>query len=197
MKNRILLSLMMFLQFMMLPVWFVPMLPYVQSLPGGGRWAMWCGLIMGFGTFAAPLCGMFADRFLNAEKVLALCNFIGASLLVTAFFVTSPAILFVLLLVAMCGYMPAWSLTATIALAHSTKRTFPASASSARSAGWRPASSRSLVRSASASPTSTRPPGSSLPARRFRSPRRCSRLRFRRRSRSRRGRRCPSRMRWG
>ena len=124
MKNRILLSLMMFLQFMMLPVWFVPMLPYVQSLPGGERWAMWCGLIMGFGTFAAPLCGMFADRFLNAEKVLALCNFIGASLLVTAFFVTSPAILFVLLLVAMCGYMPAWSLTATIALANAPKESF-------------------------------------------------------------------------
>ena len=124
MRNRILLSLMMFLQFMMLPVWFVPMLPYVQSLPGGERWAMWCGLIMGFGTFAAPLCGMFADRFLNAEKVLALCNFFGATLLVTAFFVSSPAVLFVLLLVAMCGYMPAWSLTATIALANMPAKAF-------------------------------------------------------------------------
>ena len=75
------LSLMMFLLFMMLPVWFVPMFPYVQAMPGGGDWAVWCGLIMGFGTFTSPLFGMFADRFLNAERVLAVCNFLGALLL--------------------------------------------------------------------------------------------------------------------
>ena len=35
-RKRILLSGMMFLQFLMLPVWFVPIVPYVQSLDGGG-----------------------------------------------------------------------------------------------------------------------------------------------------------------
>ena len=120
MKNAVLLSVMMFLQFMMLPVWFVPMFPYVQSLPGGADWALWCGMIMGFGTFTSPLAGMFADRFLNAEKVLAICNFVGAVLLGAAFFATSPAILFFLLLAAMCFYMPTWSLTATIGMAHPT-----------------------------------------------------------------------------
>ena len=125
MKNAVLLSLMMFLQFMMLPVWFVPMFPYVQSLPDGASWAVWCGLIMGFGTFTSPLFGMFADRFLNAEKVLAICNFAGAALLLCASAVTSPAMMFVVLLGAMCFYMPTWSLTATIALAHSTKKAFP------------------------------------------------------------------------
>lgn len=45
------LLLMMFLQYMMLPVWFVPMLPYVQAMPGGSEWTVWCGFIMGFGTF--------------------------------------------------------------------------------------------------------------------------------------------------
>ena len=50
MKNTFKLSLMMFLQYMMLPVWFVPMLPYVNSLDGGSQWMLWCGLIMGFGT---------------------------------------------------------------------------------------------------------------------------------------------------
>ena len=118
MKKKALLSLMMFLQYMMLPVWFVPMLPYVQAMPGGSEWTVWCGFIMGFGTFASPLFGMFADRFLNAERVLALSCFASAALLAAAFLVTSPAALFALLLAVMLFYMPTWSLTATIGMAH-------------------------------------------------------------------------------
>ena len=124
-KMRVKLSAMMFLQFMMLPVWFVPMFPYVQNLPGGGQWAFWCGMIMGFGTLASPLFGMFADRFLNAEKVLALSNFTCAALLGGCYFVKDPAILFFLLLATMIVYMPSWSLTATIAMANSTTEAFP------------------------------------------------------------------------
>ena len=120
MMKTVKLSTMMFLQYMMLPVWFVPMLPYVQAMPGGGDWAVWCGLIMGFGTFTSPLFGMFADRFLNAEKVLSICNFVGAGILAGAFFATTPSTLFVLLLAAMCFYMPTWSLTASIALANAS-----------------------------------------------------------------------------
>lgn len=118
MKKTILLSLMMFVQFMMLPVWFVPMFPYVKAMPGGEDWALWCGLIMGFGTFTSPIVGMIADRFFNAERVLATCNLAGAVLLSAAFYVKSPAILFFLLLAAMCFYMPTWSLTAAIAMAN-------------------------------------------------------------------------------
>lgn len=124
-KMRVKLSAMMFLQFMMLPVWFVPMFPYVQNLPGGGQWAFWCGLIMGFGMLASPLFGMFADRFLNSEKVLALCNFACAALLGACYFMKDPAILFFLLLAVMIVYMPSWSLTATIAMANSTTAAFP------------------------------------------------------------------------
>ena len=124
-RKYVLFSAMMFLQYLMLPVWFVPLLPYVQSLDGGASWVLWCGLIMGFGTFTSPLVGMFADRFLNAERVLALCNFVGAAILSAAFFVRSPAILFVLLLLAMCVYMPTWSLTAAIGMAHLPREKFP------------------------------------------------------------------------
>ena len=67
---RIKLSAMMFLQFMTLPVWFNTIIPYVKTLPGGESWTVWCGMFIGFGTLASPLIGMFADRFLNAEKVL-------------------------------------------------------------------------------------------------------------------------------
>ena len=83
-RKYVLFSAMMFVQYLMLPVWFVPLLPYVQSLDGGASWVLWCGLIMGFGTFTSPLVGMFADRFLNAERVLALCNFVGAAILSAA-----------------------------------------------------------------------------------------------------------------
>jgi len=124
MKNKISLSLMMFLNYMALPVWFVPLLPYVRTLPGGERWTLWCGLIMGFGAFASPLFGMLSDRCLNGERVLALCDFVCAVLLGTAFFVRSPAMLFVLALLAMCFAMPTWSLTATIGMSHLSRIAF-------------------------------------------------------------------------
>ncbi|MBP5284978.1 MAG: MFS transporter [Kiritimatiellae bacterium] len=125
MKNAVKLPVMMFLQFMLLPVWFVPMVPYVRSLPGGEPWVVYCGLVMGFGTLVSPVFGMFADRFFNAEKVLALCNLACAALLAGAAATSDPAVLFVLLLGVMCFYMPTWALTATIAMANSSREAFP------------------------------------------------------------------------
>ena len=124
-RRTVVLATMMFLEYMAMPVWFVPMFPYVKSLQGGENWAFWCGLIMGIGTFASPLIGMFADRCLNAERVLAICYFASAALLSGAFFVTSPALLFVVLLATMLFYMPTWALTATVAMAHASKDAFP------------------------------------------------------------------------
>ena len=124
-RRNVVLATMMFLEYMAMPVWFIPMLPYVRSLQGGENWTLWCGLIMGIGTFASPLVGMFADRCLNAERVLAICYFSSAALLAGAFFVTSPALIFVVLLAAMLFYMPTWALTATVAMAHASKDAFP------------------------------------------------------------------------
>lgn len=122
---RVKLSAMMFLQFMMLPVWFIPMYAYVTGMEGGGRWAFWCGIIMGLGTFSSPLIGMFADRFLNSERVLAICNFLCGGLLIWATYIKSPALLFWVLFAVMIFYMPSWSLTATISMANSTTEAFP------------------------------------------------------------------------
>ena len=116
-RRTAVLATMMFLEYMAMPVWFIPMLPYVRSLQGGESWTLWCGLIMGIGTFASPLVGMFADRCLNAERVLAICCFSSAALLAGAFFV--------MLLLVMFFYMPTWALTATIAMAHASKDAFP------------------------------------------------------------------------
>ena len=118
------LAVMMFVQFLMLPVWLIPLLPYVQGLEGGKDWVFACGLLMGVGTFASPLVGMFADRFLNAEKVLAICNALTAALLGAAFFVKGPAVLFGVMLAAMLVYMPTWSVSSAIVLAHASAAAF-------------------------------------------------------------------------
>nr|HPK38002.1 MFS transporter [Kiritimatiellia bacterium] len=126
MATRVKLSAMMFLQFMMLPVWFIPMFPYITEMaPKGSALPLLCGMIMGFGALASPIFGMFADRLMNSEKVLALCNFVTAVLLAYAYTIKTPGMLFVTLLLVMVFYMPTWSLTATIAMANSTTEAFP------------------------------------------------------------------------
>ena len=125
MKKTVVLSLMMFLTFMMFPVWFVPMFPYVGKMPGGEHWAIWCSFLMGIGTFASPLIGMFADRYLNAERVLGICFAISGSFLCAAFFAPTAGILFWLLLGAVCFYMPTWALTFTILILHAPSKHFP------------------------------------------------------------------------
>lgn len=122
---RFRLSAMMFLQFMMMPVWFTTAVPYVRTLPGGEDWVMWCGMLLGFGTLASPVTGMFADRFLNAEKVLAICDFAYVGVMAACFFATSPALLFALLLLAAVLNMPGWSLSASIAMANTSTAQFP------------------------------------------------------------------------
>ena len=124
-NTRIKLSAMMFLQFMMLPCWFIPMFAYVNKMEGGAQWAFWCGMIMAFGNITAPLFGMFSDRFLNSEKVLAICNFAGAGLLLWAWKIQDPKMLFICLLLVMLFYMPTWAITANIAMSNSTTAAFP------------------------------------------------------------------------
>lgn len=134
-KRLLPLSLMMFLTFMMYPVWFIPMFPYVGRMPGAEHWALWCGFLMGLGTFASPLIGMFADRYLNAERVLGICFTVSGLFLVGAFFATTACALFWLLLGAVCFYMPTWALTFTILVLHAPQKHF-AWMRSLGTAGW-------------------------------------------------------------
>jgi len=119
------LSLMLFLQYLMLPVWLVPLLPYVETLEGGAGWIFAFGILTGIGTFASPFVCMFADRCFNSEKVLAACNLAAAVLLGLAYFTSSPPVLFALLLLAFVAYMPTWSVSTAIAMAHSSPVEFP------------------------------------------------------------------------
>lgn len=119
------LSLMMFLQYMMLPVWLLPLLPYLKTLDGGEDWIFVFGILSGLGTFASPFVCAFADRRFNSEKVLAACNLASAILLGAAYFTTSLPILFALLLLSLVAYMPTWSITSAIAMEHSSPVAFP------------------------------------------------------------------------
>jgi MFS family permease len=73
---------------------------------------------MAIGCMASPLVGMLADRFWPAQKVLAGLNFVHAFMLLWAGTTNNPDVLFISLLLAMLAYMPSWSLTSAIAMAH-------------------------------------------------------------------------------
>ena len=64
-------------------------------------------------------------RHFASEKVLCALNLLAAVLLAAAAQVTSPTMVFVLLLAVMLCYMPTWGLTSSIAMSHSPAEKFP------------------------------------------------------------------------
>lgn len=122
---RIRLSAMMFLQYMMFAVWFVQLAGYLDKIGVTGTLK---ALILGsmpLGSLVSPVFCMIADRHFASQKVLMAMNFACAILLFLAALMSSPVALFVLLLLAMICYMPTWSLTAAVAMAHAPSEKFP------------------------------------------------------------------------
>jgi nucleoside transporter len=119
------LSLMMLLQYMMYAVWWVPLAAYLTNLEVGSTQKALILSSMAIGCMASPLVGMLADRFFPAQKVLAGLNFIHAIMLLWAATTSNPDVLFICLLLAMLAYMPSWSLTSAIAMAHLPSEDFP------------------------------------------------------------------------
>ncbi len=116
---------MMFFQYMLFAVWWVPLAAY---LAGMGLSRTLSSLIlssMAIGCMASPLVGMIADRYFQGQKVLATTNFIVAILLVFAGLTRNPVLLFVFLLLAMLFYMPSWGLTSSITMKHVDSDLFP------------------------------------------------------------------------
>ena len=121
---RMKLSGMMFLQYMMLPVWWVPLATYLDRL-GLEAWRPLVMSTMALGCLASPLIGMFADRHFSSERVLATLNVLTGVLLILAAQATSGMAVFTCLLAAMLVYMPSWGLTSSIAMGHSPSEEFP------------------------------------------------------------------------
>ena len=122
---RIRLSIMMFLQYMMFAVWWVPMAAYLKNAGIEGTYKAWILSVMPLGCLVAPVLCMIADRHFASQKVLTVLNFACAILFFIGARQTSPAVLFVVLLLGMFCYMPTWSLTNAIAMANFPSDKFP------------------------------------------------------------------------
>ena len=127
MNVRIRLSAMMFLQFMMFAVWWVPLATYLgkNGLDVGTKLTALILSTMALGCLTSPIVGMIADRHFASQKVLAVLNLVCAVLIFIAAKQTQPVPFFVLLLLAMLCYMPTWGLTSAIAMANSPAEKFP------------------------------------------------------------------------
>ena len=122
---RIRLSIMMFLQYMMFAVWWVPMAAYLKNAGIEGSYKAWILSVMPLGCLVAPILCMIADRHFASQKVLTILNFGCALLFFLGARQTNPAMLFVILLLGMFCYMPTWSLTNAIAMANFPSEKFP------------------------------------------------------------------------
>lgn len=122
---RIRLSVMMFLQYMMFAVWFVQLAGYLDKIGVTGTMKALILSSMPLGSLVSPIFCMIADRHFASQKVLMIMNFACAILLFLAALMSNPVALFVLLLLAMICYMPTWSLTAGVAMAHAPSEKFP------------------------------------------------------------------------
>jgi len=122
---RFKLSLMMFLQYMMFAVWWVPLAAYLTNLEVSSTEKALILSSMAIGCLASPIVGMLADRFFASQKVLVGLNIINAVMLLWAGITNNSDILFINLLIAMLAYMPSWSLTSSIAMAHLPSEQFP------------------------------------------------------------------------
>ena len=118
-------SLMMFSQYMLFAVWWVPLASYLTNMNVVGTQKALILSSMAIGCMASLMIGMIADRFFASEKVLATLNLLTAVLLLVAAVVSNPAVLFVTLLFAMLFHMPTWSLTSAIAISHAPSELFP------------------------------------------------------------------------
>tara|TARA_R110002050_G_scaffold298845_2_gene462886 strand:+ start:5277 stop:6512 length:1236 start_codon:yes stop_codon:yes gene_type:complete len=122
---RFKLSLMMLLQYMMYAVWWVPLAAYLTNLQVSSTQKALILSSMAIGCIASPLIGMIADRYFSSQKVLFGLNVINAVMLLGGGVTQNPDTLFLCLLIAMLGYMPSWSLTSSIAMAHLPSEQFP------------------------------------------------------------------------
>ena len=123
--NYLKLGIMMFMQYMLLAVWWVPFAAYLNNLNLGTTQISLILCSMAIGSMAAPLVGVLADRYLNSEKLLAGLNLLVAAFLFLATRQTAFTGLMITVTLAMLCYMPSWSLTSSIAMSHISSEQFP------------------------------------------------------------------------
>jgi len=119
------LGVMMFMQYIMFAVWWVPLAAYLANLGMNPFQKSLILCSMAIGSMASPIIGMIADRHFASEKVLLVSNLLTGILLIAAYKLVDPTSLFIVIILAMFCYMPTWSLTSAIAMAHASSEQFP------------------------------------------------------------------------
>lgn len=112
------LSAMMFFQYFMFAVWWIPLAAYLANMGLSRNLTALILSSMAFGSVVSPMVGMLADRYFKAQHVLAVSNLTVAVMLLFAGGTSNPIALFVFLCVAMLFYMPTWALTSAITMAN-------------------------------------------------------------------------------
>jgi nucleoside transporter len=119
-KTRLLLSLMMFLQFFVWGAWYGQMSKYLTTqLKATGEQVGTCYAVFSIAMIVAPFfVGMLADRFFQAQKVLGVLNLLGAGILFLLTKVNDPNT-FIWVMLAYClTFAPTIALTSSISMRH-------------------------------------------------------------------------------
>ncbi|HBK28441.1 MAG TPA: MFS transporter [Parabacteroides sp.] len=125
-RTKTQLCLMMFLQYMLSAVWWVPLGAYLQNgLKFSPAQISYVLCAMAIGAMASSFIGSIADRYFSGEKILSVLNLLTGVFLVFAAQQTTFAPLMGCVVGAMLCHMPTQSLTSTIAMHHTAAEQFP------------------------------------------------------------------------
>lgn len=120
------LCVMMFMQYMLIAVWWVPLAAYLSGTLKLEVYQVSLILsAMAVGSIASSFVGAIADRYFAAEKILAVLNLLTGLLLLVAAQQKEFLPLLICIVLAMLCHMPTWSLTSTIAMSHAPAEQFP------------------------------------------------------------------------
>jgi nucleoside transporter len=127
---RVLLSLMMFLQFFVWGSWYGQMSKYMTvSLGANGDQVGQAYAMFSVAMIVAPFfVGMLADRFFDAQKVLAVLNLLGAGLLYFLTTIRDPEVFKWVMLAYCLTFAPTIALTSSISMRQmqNSEKEFPA-----------------------------------------------------------------------
>lgn len=120
------LCIMMFMQYFIFAVWWVPFAAYLEkSLKLDMSEVSLILCAMAIGSMASSVIGVIADRRFSSEKVLAVLNLLTAFFLFIATQQTTFVGLMITVTLVMLCYMPTWSLTSAVAMTHIPAEQFP------------------------------------------------------------------------
>lgn len=124
--TKVQLCTMMFIQYMLSAVWWVPLAAYLSHTLKLEVYQVSLVLsAMAIGAMASSFIGAIVDRYFAAEKILAVLNILTGAFLLLAAHQISFAPLMTCVVLAMLCHMPTQSLTSTIAMSHTPSEQFP------------------------------------------------------------------------